>query len=203
MADASYKWFSDRIRDKKLSQRALAALLNMDPSSLSLLLHGKRRMRVEQAAEIARLLGVPVADVMRNAGARVPAGKQDGPRVLPLVGWIDGKNNVTLDWSKKDHGFEFDGLPPTAVCLQWRSAQTAADLYDGWLCAILPPAEPDAGMMLDRYCVVGLKGTGDAVARVVRRGYTPGRYTLLTPFSEPITDAELAWFSPVLLIKPR
>jgi transcriptional regulator with XRE-family HTH domain len=204
MATENYKWFNDRIRDKKLSQRAFAKLLNMDPSSLSLLLHGKRRMRVEQAAEIARLLGVPVADVMRHGGATIArTGETHGPASLPVVGWVDGENRAKLDWSKTDHRVEVEGgFPPTAVALQYRTAQTRADLYDGWIAVTLPPREPDTEAMLDRHCLVGIAATGEAVIRTVRRGYTPGRYTLLDIFAEPVHDAELAWFSPILAIKP-
>lgn len=204
MVDENYKWFDARIRDKKLSQRALAKLLNMDPSSLSLLLHGKRRMRVEQAAEIARLLGVPVADVMRHGGAKISkSGGSDGPASVPVVGWIDGENRAKLDWTRTDHRIEVEGgYPPTAVALQFRTAQTRLDLHDGWIAITLPPREPDPETMLDRHCVVGIAATGEALIRTVRRGYTPGRYTLLDIFAEPVHDAELAWFSPILAIKP-
>ena len=41
MPNTNYSWFSDRIKAKRLTQRRLATLLEMDPSSLSLLLHGK------------------------------------------------------------------------------------------------------------------------------------------------------------------
>jgi len=194
------KWFSDKIRDRNLTQRALAKLLEMDPSSLSLLLHGKRRMRVEQAAEIARLLNVPVEDVMRRAGADVVGSSERN--AIPLVGWVDADGNAKLDWTKDDHRVDFDtDLPPTAAAIQYRTAQTKADMFDGWLAAILPPREPDESAMLDRMCVVGLKG-GGTLLRKVRRGYTPGRYTLTSVFVEPIHDAELAWFSPVLFIRP-
>ncbi|WP_062114044.1 helix-turn-helix transcriptional regulator [Aureimonas sp. AU40] len=194
------KWFSDRIRDRNLTQRALAKLLEMDPSSLSLLLHGKRRMRVEQAAEIARLLNVPVEDVMRRAGADVLGSSERNS--IPLVGWIDADGVAKIDWTKSDHRVDFDtDLPPTAAAIQYRTAQTKADMFDGWLAAILPPRAPEEGAMIDRMCVVGLKGGGTLLRRV-RRGYTPGRYTLISVFVDPIHDAELAWFSPVLFIRP-
>lgn len=200
MSQVNKQWFQERLADRKLSQRGLAKLLGMDASSLSLLLSGKRRMKIEQAAEIARLLNVPVETVMKHGGADVRT--TEGIRKLPLVGWIDGAGNVSMDWTKTDTTVAFDcELPGTAGALQYRTAQTPADMNDGWLAAILPPREPDETQMLDRFCIVGLKG-GQTLARKVRRGYTPGRHTLIAMFAEPIHDAEIAWFSPVVLIRP-
>jgi transcriptional regulator with XRE-family HTH domain len=205
MAD-NYKWFSNLIRDRKYSQRELAKRLEMDPSSLSLLLHGKRRMRVEQASEIANALGVPVADVMRHGGAsNVPTAGNDS-RVnapLPLVGWADGDSRVTLDWSRTEPTVAIPGAFPAGACaIQWRSAQTAAEVFDGWIAVVLPPIEADAEDMIDRFCLVGIKGASVPVVRKVRRGYTPGHYTLINHFGEPTHDVELAWYSPILAMKP-
>lgn len=199
------KWFQDRLRDKRLSQRSLAKLLNMDASSLSLLIHGKRRMRVEQAAEIARLLGVPVSDVMRQAGAdiRETSGTPVAASSIPIVGWADDSGRAKLDWSTTANRYDLEsGFPPTAVAIQWRTAQTRASIWDGWLMITLPPREPESGEMMDRYCVVGIKGTGETLIRTVRRGYTPGRFTLLDVLNDPIHDADVAWFAPILSIKP-
>ncbi|MCB5201681.1 helix-turn-helix domain-containing protein [Neorhizobium sp. T786] len=201
MALENYRWFAERLRDKRMTQRALAKLLEMDPSSLSLLLHGKRRMRVEQAAEIAKLLGVPVNEVMRHGGADVREAVVTAPATLPIVGWIDGENRAKLDWNSKGSRCDIPGYPPTAVCLQWRTSQNSGSLVDGWMLVTTPPREPDAEEMLDRFCLVCIKD-GDAMLKTVRRGYTPGKYTLLDMFSEPMHDVEVAWFSPVLAIRP-
>lgn len=204
MPDVNYRWFSERLREKRLTQRALAKLLEMDPSSLSLLLHGKRRMRVEQAAEIARFIGVPVADVMRHGGADVRENASASVvRTVPVVGWVDGDSKVTLDWSQRDQFFEVNAdVPPSAVAIQWRTAQTAAGLYDGWMMVTLPPSEPDPTMMLGKLGMCGLKDGEGTLVRFVRKGYRPGRYNLLSMSAPPMNDVELAWFSPVLMIMP-
>ncbi|MGO8269227.1 helix-turn-helix transcriptional regulator [Rhizobium ruizarguesonis] len=207
MSVVNKKWFVDLIRDRRTSQAALARLLNTDKSTLSLLLDGKRRMTVERAADIARALNVPVTDVMRNAGAEniKPDGHVAGAASLPLVGWADGDGRVTLDWSRPEQRQRVDvngAFPQTARAIQWRSAQTKAEVFDGWVAVVLPPSDPDPEAMIDRFCLVGLKGTDDAFVRKVRRGYTPGRYTLINHFGEPTHDAELAWYSPILTMMP-
>lgn len=67
------RWFQDRLTDKKLSQRKLASLLNLDPAAVSLMLRGRRKMSAAEAAEVARVLGVPVKDVLVRAGVYAAA----------------------------------------------------------------------------------------------------------------------------------
>ncbi len=201
--EPNYKWFKDKFTDLGLSQAGFAKMLEMDPSNLSLLLHGKRRMRVAQASEIARLLGVPISDVIRNAGGlNAKLGRNARIRTLPLVGWADVKGVVTLDWTARESFVDFDAdLPPTTAAIQWRTAGTAGELWDGWTLAILPPRGPDEKAMLDHYCVVAIRG-GETLLRRVRRGYKPGRYTLAGAAGQTVQDADIMWFSPVLLIRP-
>ncbi len=205
MTNVNYKWFSDKIVSKKLTQRAVAKHIGVDASTLSLLLHGKRRMRVEQAAEIARLLGVPVGDVMRNSGADMRGVREEGGPTavpVPLVGWVDENRNVEIDFDQPGPSFNVEGdIPADAVCIQHRTAGTAADPMDGWIEVILPPRTPNLEDMLDRHCVVKIK-TGETLLRTVRRGYKPGHFKLMGLNLPPIHDAEISWYSPVLLVKP-
>lgn len=62
------RWFQNRLADQRLSQRRLAAMLNLDPAAVSLMIRGKRRMSAAEAAEIARFLGVSVEEVLVRAG---------------------------------------------------------------------------------------------------------------------------------------
>lgn len=206
MAEDNYKWFSDRIRDKRLSQRALATKLEMDPSSLSLLLHGKRRMRVEQASDIAKALDLPINEVMRKGGAEnvpVATGGPGGHASLPLIGWIDGEGRAHLSHSGQT--IELAGTYPlNSQCIQWRSAQTKAEIFDGWIAVTRPRVEPNDEAMIDRFCLVGIKGEpeGEGLVRKVRRGYVPGKYTLISHFGDMTHDVELAWYSPIIAMSP-
>lgn len=62
------RWFQNRIADVRLSQRRVAKHLGLDPAAVSLMIRGKRKMSAAEAAELARLLGVTVNDVMHHAG---------------------------------------------------------------------------------------------------------------------------------------
>ncbi|NDC87109.1 MAG: XRE family transcriptional regulator, partial [Betaproteobacteria bacterium] len=49
-------WFRDRLKERKLSQRGLAKLLELDPGALSLTLRGLRKLTTEEAHAIATVL---------------------------------------------------------------------------------------------------------------------------------------------------
>lgn len=73
------QWFRGRLADRRLSQRQLARLMNLDPSAVSLMLRGKRKASSTEVAEIARLLGVSADDVVVHLGSAptVPAGRAE------------------------------------------------------------------------------------------------------------------------------
>jgi transcriptional regulator with XRE-family HTH domain len=74
------RWFQDRLADKQLSQRQLAARLRLDPAAVSLMLRGRRKMSVAEAAEIANYIGVEVDEVLRHAGAHPLYSSLETPR---------------------------------------------------------------------------------------------------------------------------
>ena len=203
--DIDTAWFHAKLKDKNMSLSELARLLGVDKGTLSLRFSGKRRILANFAADLARVLGQPYPEVMKRAGVdmRGTRATTNEPQAVPLVGWINGDGGVTIiDWKSREREFEVSGsFPSDSICLQYRTTQSANDMYDGWLAVISPPQKPDDAEMLDRYCIVGLAG-GGIVQRVVRRGYAPGMYTLVAPPAEPIHDAEIEWFAPVLAIMP-
>jgi transcriptional regulator with XRE-family HTH domain len=62
------EWFFDRLRDRRQSLREMARHMELDPSAVSRMLSGQRKMQMEEAGAIARFLGAPVAEVLKHAG---------------------------------------------------------------------------------------------------------------------------------------
>ena len=54
------EWFRQLLSTRKLSQRGLAKLLELDPAAVSLMLRGQRKMTNEEAHQISMILGVPI-----------------------------------------------------------------------------------------------------------------------------------------------
>jgi DNA-binding transcriptional regulator YdaS (Cro superfamily) len=66
------EWFFKALEANQKSVRGLARHLDVDPSAVSRMLSGHRKMKADEAGSIARFLSVPVTEVMKHAGA--PAG---------------------------------------------------------------------------------------------------------------------------------
>lgn len=74
-------WFRSRLADRRLSQRQLAKLLDLDPAAVSLMLRGKRKMSAAEASEIAVQLGVSVQEVLVRAGSTPTVPSKNGPEI--------------------------------------------------------------------------------------------------------------------------
>lgn len=61
-------WFKGLLAYKKISQRQLAIKMEMDPGSMSVMLNGKRPMRMREAEAMSVLLGTPVDEILYYAG---------------------------------------------------------------------------------------------------------------------------------------
>jgi transcriptional regulator with XRE-family HTH domain len=68
MAEIDGEWFHNRLKDTGKSLRALARHLNSDPSAVSRTFSGSRKMKMEEAVQIAIFLSVPVSEVIKHAG---------------------------------------------------------------------------------------------------------------------------------------
>lgn len=189
------EWFKQRLADRKLSQRKLAKLMGLDPAAVSLTLRGQRRMTNEEAHFIASTVGVPVTEVLRQAGIEV----LDDVRSVPISAAVNEKSIVTL-FPEKTHDRVHGpaDCPAGTYAVQCRAPST---LQDGWL-LFVSPAQQDPGELLDRVSLVTLK-TGVQLTAVLRRGYRSGTFNLITwPDREQRTDQDVAWASHILWIKP-
>lgn len=186
-------WFRQRLATKKLSQRALARGLGLDPSALSLLLRGKRMMKLPEAAGIARLLGVPMTEVLARAGVEEDA----RGAIMLIAGWLDPHGEVHFEPELGDVGRPH-GLPAESIAVQCRTAGSDLDYMDGWTLFVDRPTEPPSAEHIGRLCLVRLS-EGIVYLAQPRRGYMRGRWNLAGPVALA-TDVLLDWTAPVLNI---
>lgn len=78
-------WFMGQLHDQKKSVRGLARYMEIDPSAVSRMLSGERRMKMEEAAEIARFLGSPVSEVLSHAGVAFDLDGQQSRIILAAI----------------------------------------------------------------------------------------------------------------------
>lgn len=193
------KWFDDRLRDMSMSQRELSRAIGRDASSVSLLLTGKRRMTAETAADLARVLGATMEEVMVHAGVRGVS--TSGADRVPLVGHVDGTSRVTMTPEATGSTLSPCALPPGAVALAMRTAQTPLEWMHGWVAFAAPQQAPDESLV-DRTAIIQAPGDCSPVLRLVRRGSQPGEY-MLTGFGlDPVYDVPIEWARRVLMFRP-
>ena len=189
------QWFRDRLADKKLSQRRLAKMLEIDPAAVSLMFRGMRRITPHEAHQISVILGVPLNEVMRNAGIEVT----EDVRRCPVAAHVD-ENGVVTTMPPRTHDDVIGpgDCPVGTFAIQVRSHSS---VKDGWL-LFVTPAQAAPAENIDQLCLVAT-GDGRQILAVVRRGYRRDTHNLIVwPSTEMISDASIAWTSTVLWIKP-
>lgn len=191
------KWFRDRIADQRMSQRGLARQLGLDAAAVSLMLRGKREMKIAEAAAIARLLGVPADEVMQHAGVIIAS----KGTTVPVCSYLDANAEIHPEAEGLTVPHPGGDLPENLTAIQCRTAGTDLDHMDGWIMftsnRMDGSIQPEA---VGRLSVVRLKD-GVIYAAKISRGMKRGRWTLSSPVGV-MKDAEVEWAKPILLVSP-
>lgn len=191
-------WFTDTLAAKRLSQRGLGRLLGCNASSVNRLINGKRALRFDEAERLATFLGVEVSEVISRAGVHVDS---EGVGETRLVGYIDGAGEAHIDWNAREEFVQsLPGLTPATVAVQYRTAMTAWDSFDGWTVYVEPP-DGRVDHALNRLSLVTLE-SGITVIAFLRRGYKPGTYNVHNFGQATFDGVEVKWATPVLLLQP-
>lgn len=189
------EWFRQLLATRKLSQRGLAKLLELDPAAVSLMLRGQRKMTNEEAHQVSIILGVPITEVLRQAGIEV----SDDVRRVKVAGYVDAQSEVTL-FPKRTHDRVVGpaDCPDGTYALQVRNAQSP---QDGWM-LFISPSEDDPRAHLGQLCCVALS-SGEHMISFVQRGYRSGTFNLVRQTGDVLrTDADVTWAARILWIKP-
>lgn len=189
------QWFSERLTERRMSQRQLAKLMGLDSSAVSLMFRGKRKMTIEEAAQIAVLLQSSTQEVLQAAGVQIQA-----EQLVPVVGFVKGDGTVTMSAEGTHDMVEAPPhMPPDCVAVQYRTAGTEREQWDGWL-AFMAERQMTPDKALGCLALVAIKGSGLVITHV-KRGYRRGTYNLLDSQGRAQENVELAWASPVYWLK--
>lgn len=92
-------WFHNKLKDSNKSLRGLARHLQIDPSAASRMFSGERRMKMEEASQIALFLGVPVSEVHKHAGVTAALSGYETQILLAAIinenGMVEGIHEPT------------------------------------------------------------------------------------------------------------
>jgi transcriptional regulator with XRE-family HTH domain len=190
------KWFVNRIADRDMSQRGLASLMNLDPAAISLMLRGKRKMTMAEAAQMAALLDVAPSEIFERAGIEAA-----NPKQVKMIGFVDGKGEIVFA-AKGAHTFVAPPgeVAPATVAIQAKTAGTALDHLDGFI-YFVDDCKGNPTQYLNSYVLCAIKG-GATMLALVRKGYQRGTYNL-RPLggNTNLENMQIVWASPVTFIK--
>ena len=188
-------WFRDLLVTKKMSQRALAKLLGLDPAAVSLMFRGKRRMTLQEAAEISELLGVALSDVMRRAGISV----SEDVSLLNIAYRTDSSSKVhKLTEDEQANFYAPTGCPFGSYAIQVRDP---SDIRDHTIYVV----GGDPIESFDRNSMMAHVQTDDGHSYLgyLCKDYKPGRYRLLSHDNRLVLDGiSGVAIRPVLWINP-
>lgn len=189
------QWFRGRMADKKITQRGLAKMMDLDPAAMSLMMRGKRRMNPHEAHQLSVILGTPLNEVLRQAGIAV----EEDVRTCPIAAYVNERGVVTLmPPGTHDTVTGPADCPVGTYAVQMRSHASVAD---GWLLYVTP-AQHTPGHSADQLCLVAV-ADGRQLLGIIRRGYRRETHNLvLWPSMETIDDASIVWASTVLWVRP-
>lgn len=190
MIDA--KWFRARLKDARLTQRALAKQLEVDPAQVTNLFAGRRRMRLDEASIIAQFLNTSVEEVLTHAGLPV---QSDGKRPILLAGYVDNVGEVHIEKGSEVHVVAPAMLEPGTLAVRSR----APDMLRGAL-LFFKPSEVVDPAAIGRLAAVRL-AQGPWLIRTLQPGVEAGTFDLYWP-TTLIEGARLTAAVPVLWIKP-
>lgn len=186
------KYFDDLLKERKMSMRALARRLKMNPSQLSLTFSDQRRMQLGEAVHIAQILGVPLADVAFHAGIDVARMSMTRARVTGFMG-EGGYIRIAPDRERTSLP---QGLPLGTTAIQCRTEGTDLSWMDGWMLFVGPARPPTH--LFGRFCVITLDD-GRRVVGTLPKGYRPGSWVITGPYSSP--GAVIVEAAPVISIR--
>lgn len=190
------QWFVSRLQAIKLSQRQLAKKIDLDPSAVTLMLSGRRKITTDEVHKIANILNVSVAEIMRHAGIDVT----DDVRKVKIKGFIGEKSRVTFfEGDSFDYSIAPADVPNDSFCLQVRQPGSP---NDGWL-IFVSGEKTSSQNLVDRPALVELDD-GTQMTCLIRRGYKANTSNIypLHGTADILENQSIAWASPVLWIRP-
>lgn len=181
------QWLAVRLVEKQISQRRLATLMELDAGSLNRTIAGKRRLQINEATDLAKLLDVPLDEVLERFG--LASGIVND---VDLVGAINDKGFFEPILNK----IKVKAVPQGEhlVAIQWRSDCA----MDGFLFYV---ESHEVDVETDKLGLLRMSD-GTSLIGVALRGYLPNRYRVSTISHDKMDDVEIMGMKRVKAVLP-
>lgn len=200
------EWFHAKLAEKRRSMRAMARHMGIDASAVSRTFAGERRMKMEEANQIALFLGVPVSEVLGHAGAAIDL---DGlPTRILLTSVIDHDGALKklsdpkpLPQSiiERAHAAITKGINGRVIAAQVRAADGPLSSFDDAI-VLFVPTETVERSAIGTMSIFRTKDGSQFFGRIQSTRKT-GEATILRPDGKT-EECMLSTATPVLAIIP-
>jgi len=188
-------WIERGLRKPGKTQSGLARALGRNPSTVTALLKGQRRLQLHEIAMVAEYLEVtPPSDLGSNGSATTAT--------VPVVGYVGagGEAHFAGGQGPFDEISAPYGSTKATVAVRIKG-DSLGYAFDGWYAVYddrhNPPADSDIGKM----CVCGLDDER-VLIKTLRPGQLRDRWTLYSNTAPPIYDQIVLWAAPVKALVP-
>jgi len=192
-------WIRRGLRKPGKTQAGLARALGRSPSAINNLLSGKRRLRADEIARIARYLEEPPP---RICGDGELAHSADETMRVPVLGYV-GSGGEAHRYAVRQKDLDRLAADPTnaeTVAVEVRGDSLGRS-FDRWLVLYDHIANPVTDDLIGKLCVVGLPDDRVFI-KTIRRGTREGLFTLHSNTEPPIKDTPLEWAARVKSMRP-
>jgi len=200
MLQVDTQYFKTILGQRKISGRAFAKRLGIDPSALSRTLRIKREMKAEEAAKIAAYLGISLDDVLRHAGIREGAKIENTVRV---TGRLTGTGEIEIigESRKPETVPAPPDVPPGSTAIVADTARSPLELMDGWTFFIGPKVD-HPNELLGRQVVALVVGETKARLGWLKRSHRAAHFNVISDGGTTLKAVQIEWAAPVIWIKP-
>ena len=187
------------LRKPGKTQAGLARALGRAPSAINNLLAGKRRLRADEIARIARYLEEPPPHIYGDDGLAHAA---DETTRVPVLGYV-GTGAEAYQYAVSQEHLEIvkaHRANAETVAVEMRGDSLGLS-FDRWLVLFDNVASPVTDDLIGKLCVVGLPDDR-VLVKTIRLGTREGLFTLDSNTEPPIKDTPLEWAARVKSMMP-
>lgn len=193
-------WFKTQLQTLNMSQRELGRRLGLNPAAIVLSMQGKRRFKAEELAEMSRIFGEPMEEIMRHLGIESHGVSEQ----ISLEGVVTAGGIVVPASHNKT--IPAPHLAESLKVLRFETKGTDYEFLHGWVIFYQPSPDTINPEAVGQLSVVRTNGNPSAIIRVIRRGLTSGRWDLYQhPNSPDPSESNVIVTSaaPIRWIKPN
>jgi transcriptional regulator with XRE-family HTH domain len=186
-----------------MTQVRLSELVETGQSSISRWEKDEDEPNRGYRERLAQIFQVSEAELHYGAQKVVAAGAAP----VPVVGYVGAGDQIfPFDDHAMGSGLEEVDLAPASgspmVAVRVRGDSMLPTLRNNWLVFYTRSHDGVPEDCINRLCVVKVSAEGPTLVKEVRRGYSRGRFNLVSSNASPIEDVVLDWAARVMLIQP-